>query len=156
MGQHCPGFPRVLYDAFIRLGYDGDASVYHCRLSTAHSMDLCEVSVMIPLDPMEPWSGSVIGSEPDTGVELMAHIALTSLCEDHLTATAALPIALLPIQDQENPVWQQRLEAVSNLKGPHFHARMTSLARYAQYLFNLQHNTARTGMQQRMRLIVYK
>jgi hypothetical protein len=119
-------------------------------------MDLCEVSVMIPLDPMEPWSGSVIGSEPDTGVELMAHIALTSLCEDHLTATAALPIALLPIQDQENPVWQQRLEAVSNLKGPHFHARMTSLARYAQYLFNLQHNTARTGMQQRMRLIVYK
>jgi hypothetical protein len=27
----------------------------------------------------------------------MAHIALTSLCEDHLVATAALPIALLPI-----------------------------------------------------------
>jgi hypothetical protein len=40
---------------------------------------------------------SVIGSEPDTGVELMAHIALTSLCKDHLVATAALPIALLPI-----------------------------------------------------------
>jgi hypothetical protein len=41
-------------------------------------------------------------------------------------------------------------------QGPHFHARMTSLARYMQYLFNLQHNTARTGMQQRMRLTVYK
>jgi hypothetical protein len=54
---------------------------------------------MIPFDPTEPWSGSVIGNEPDTGVELMAHIALTSLCEDHLTATAALPIALLLIQD---------------------------------------------------------
>jgi hypothetical protein len=35
----------------------------------------------------------------------MAHIALTSLCKDHLTATAALPIALLPIRDQENTVW---------------------------------------------------
>jgi hypothetical protein len=33
---------------------------------------------------------------------------------------------------------------------------MTSLARYAQYLFNLQHNTVRTGMQQRMHLTTYK
>jgi hypothetical protein len=156
MGQHCPGFTSVLNDALIHLGYDGDAPVYHCRLSTAHGMDQCEVSVMIPFDPTEPWSGSVLGSEPDTDVELMAHIALTYLCEDHLAATAALPITLLPIQDQENPIWQQRLEAVSNLKGPHFHAGMTSLARYAQYLFNLQHNTARTGMQQRTCLTAYQ
>jgi hypothetical protein len=33
---------------------------------------------------------------------------------------------------------------------------MTSLARYAQYLFNLQHNTARTIMQQHMRLTAYE
>jgi hypothetical protein len=33
---------------------------------------------------------------------------------------------------------------------------MTSLAKYAQYLFNLQHNIARTGMQQRTCLIAYK
>jgi hypothetical protein len=85
-------------------------------------MDQCEVSVAIPFDPTEPWSGFIIDSEPDTGVELMAHMALTSLCEDRLTATAALPIMLLPIQNQENLVWQQHLEAVSNLKGPHFHA----------------------------------
>jgi hypothetical protein len=115
-----------------------------------------EVSMMIPFDPTEPWSGSIISIEPVTGVELMAHIALTSLCEDHLATTAALPIALLPIQDQENPVWQQHLEAVSNLKGPHFHAGMTSLARYVHYLFNLQHNTTRTGMQRRTCLTAYK
>jgi hypothetical protein len=60
---------------------------------------------MIPFDPTEPWSGSTIDSEPDTSVELMAHIALTSLCEDRLTATVALPIALLLIRDQENPIW---------------------------------------------------
>jgi hypothetical protein len=87
----------------------------------------------ISFDPMEPWLGPVIGSEPDTGVEMMAHIALTSLCEDLLAATAALPIALLLIQSQENLVWQQCLEAMSDLMGPHFQARMTSLARYAQY-----------------------
>jgi hypothetical protein len=126
-----------MYDPLIRLGYDGNAPVYHYRLPRVHDLDRCEVSVTIPLDPVHPWSGSVIGSEPDTGVEMMAHIALTSLCEDRLAATAALPIALLPIQNPENPVWQQRLEAVSDLEGPHFHAGMTSLARYAQYLFNL-------------------
>jgi hypothetical protein len=87
--------------------------------------------VTISFDPTEPWSVSVIGIEPDTGVELMTHIALTSLCEDHLTATAALLIALLPIRDQENLIWQQRLGVLSNLKGPHFHTGMTSLVRYA-------------------------
>jgi hypothetical protein len=106
MGQHCPMFLRVLYDALIRLGYDGDALVYHCRLFMAHGLDSCEVSVTIPFDPTEPWSGSVIGSKPDTDVEMMVHIALTSLCEDCPTATAALPIALLLIRNQENRVWQ--------------------------------------------------
>jgi predicted RNase H-like nuclease (RuvC/YqgF family) len=36
---------------------------------------------------------------------------------------------------------------VFDLKGPHFHTEMTSLARYAQCMFNLQHNTARTVRQ---------
>jgi hypothetical protein len=106
MGQHCPGLPRVLYDALIRLGYDGDAPVYRCRLSRVHNLDMCEVSVMIPIDPTKPWSGSIIDSEPDISIEMMAHIALTSPCEDRLTTTTALAIALLLIRDQENPVWQ--------------------------------------------------
>jgi hypothetical protein len=130
-GQHCLGFPRLLYDALTRLAFDGDAPIYRCRLSRVHDLNRCEVSVTIPFDPARPWSGSIIDSEPDTSIEMMAHIALTSLCEDHLTATAALPIALLPIRDQESNVWQQRLAAVFTLKGPHFHARMTSLARCA-------------------------
>jgi hypothetical protein len=95
--QHCLGFPRVLYDALIHLGYDGDALVYRYRLSRVHDLDRCEVSMMIPFDPVKPWSGFIMDSEPDTGVEMMMHIALTSLCEDRLTATAALPISLLLI-----------------------------------------------------------
>jgi hypothetical protein len=95
--QHCLWFPRVIYDTLIRLGYDGNARVDHCRLSRDHDLDICEVSVMIPFDPVKPWLGSVIGSEPDTGIEMMAHIALTSLCEDRLTVTVALPIMLLRI-----------------------------------------------------------
>jgi hypothetical protein len=96
-GQHCSGFPRLLYDSLIHLGYDRDAPVYRCWLFKVHDLDRCEVSVMIPFDPARPWSGSIIDSEPDTGIEMMAHITLTSLCEDHLTATAALPITLLLI-----------------------------------------------------------
>jgi hypothetical protein len=156
MAQHCPGFPRLLYDALIRLVYDGDAPVYRCRLSMAHGLDRCEVSMTIPFDHTEPWSGSVIDSDVDTSVEMMAHIALTSLCEDRLTASAALSIALLSIQNQENLIWQQCLEAVSDLLGPHFHTGITSLARYAQYLFNLQHNNARTGIPQCTCLAVCK
>jgi hypothetical protein len=72
----------------------------------AHGLDRCEVSVMIPSNPTEPWSGSIIGGEPDTGIEMMVHITLTSLCEDRFTATTTLPITLLPIRNQENPVWQ--------------------------------------------------
>jgi hypothetical protein len=156
MGLHCPGFSRVLYDAFICLGYDGDAPVYRCRLSRVHDLDRCKVSKMIPLDPTHPWSGSIVGSEPDTGVEMIAHITLTSLCGDRLAAIVELPIMLLPIQNQENTVWQHRLEAMSDLEGPHFHTGMTSLAWYAQYLFNFQHNTARIIMQQHMRLTAYE
>jgi hypothetical protein len=86
--QYSPGFPRVLYDVLIHLGYNGDAPVYRCRLSMAYRLDRCEVSVTIPVDPMEPWWGSVIGSVPDTSVEMKAHIALTSLCEDRYCSTA--------------------------------------------------------------------
>jgi hypothetical protein len=70
----------------------------------AHGLDRYEVSMKIPFNPTEPWSGSIISSKPDTAVEMMAHIALTSLCEDRLTATTALPIVLLSIRNQENAV----------------------------------------------------
>jgi hypothetical protein len=132
-----PGVPesvvRCTHLSWLRRG----CSIYHCRLSRVHDLDSCMVSMTIPFDPVHPWSGSIVGSEPNIGVEMMAHSTLTNLREDRLVATAALPITLLLIQNQENPVWQQHLEAMSDLEGPHFHVGMTSLARYAQYLFNL-------------------
>jgi hypothetical protein len=81
-------------------------------------LDICETIVMIPLNLAELWMGTVIDSKPDTTVEQMTHVALTSLYESRLAATAAMPIALFPIWNQENPVWKQRLEAVFDLEGP--------------------------------------
>jgi hypothetical protein len=131
MGQHHPGFPRVLYNALRQLSYNGDAPVYHSRMSMAHGQDKCEVNVVIPLNPMEPWMATVIGVELDETVEQTAQVALTSLCESRLTDTAAMPIALFLIRNQEDPVWKQRLETVSNPEGPHFHVGMAALAGYA-------------------------
>jgi hypothetical protein len=150
MGQHRPGFPRVLYDALRQLGYDRDARVYRGRMSMAHGQDKCEVNVVIPLNPMEPWMATVIRVELDETVEQTAQVALTSLCETRLTDTAAIPITLFPIHNQENPVWKQRLEAMSNPEGPHFHTGMTALAGYTHHMFNLQASTGRTVMRQHL------
>jgi hypothetical protein len=102
-GQLCPGLPRVLYDALIRLGYDGDAPVYRCRLSRAHGMDQYKVSVMIPFDPMELMSGSIISSEPVTGIEMMAHIILTSLCEECLMRYCSTAYHASPDSESRKP-----------------------------------------------------
>jgi hypothetical protein len=89
----------MLYDALLSLGYNGDALIYHCWLSMAHGMEVCEASVTIPIDPSEPWLGSVITNEPNTAIQMI-------LSESCLTATVALHVALLPIWYQENPMWQ--------------------------------------------------
>jgi hypothetical protein len=81
--------------------------------------------------------GTVIDSESDTTVEQTTHITLTSLCESRLAATAAMSTVLFLIQNQENRVWKQRLEAMSDLEGPHLNTSMAAMAKYVQYLFNL-------------------
>jgi hypothetical protein len=106
MGLHRSGFPRVLYDALIHLGYNGDVPVYRARMSMAHSMDQCEVSVTIPLNPAESWMATIIGIELDGTVEQMAQVSLTSLCGSPLADTAAMPITLFLVHYREDPVWQ--------------------------------------------------
>jgi hypothetical protein len=111
-----------------------------------HGYDKCEVNVVIPLNPMEPWMATIIGVKLDETIEQTAQVALTSLCETRLTDTVAMPIVLFPIRNQHDPMWKQRLEAVSNPEGPHFHTSMAALAGYAQHMFNLQASTGRTVM----------
>jgi hypothetical protein len=135
--QYRPGFPRVLYDALCQLSYNGDAPVYHGCMSMAHGQDKCEVNMVIPLNSTEPWMATVIRVELDETVEQMAQVTLTSMCESRLGDTAAMPIALFLICNQEDPVWKQHLEVVSNPEGPHFHASMAVLAGYVQHIFNL-------------------
>jgi hypothetical protein len=154
-GQHYLGFPRVIYDTLIRLGYGGEVPHYRCLLSIVDGLDVCETSVMIHLNPVEPWTGTIVGNEPDTTIEQTTHVALTSLCESRLTATAAMPNTLFPIRNHANSVWKKHLEAVSDHEGPHFHAGMAAMTEYVQYFYNLQHNLARTVIQQRLGMASY-
>jgi hypothetical protein len=131
MGQHCLGFPWVLYDTLLQLGYNGDVLIYRGRMSMAHGEDRCEVSMAIPLNPTKPWVATVIGVKLDETVEQTAQVTLTFLCESRLADTAAMPIVLFLIRNQEDPMWKQRLEAMSNPEGPHFHVGMATLAEYA-------------------------
>jgi hypothetical protein len=116
-------------------------------MSVAHGQDMCDVSVMIPLSPMEPWGATIVGVELDETVEQIAHVILTSLCESRLNDTAAMPIALFLIHKQEDPVWKYRLEVVTDPEGLHFHPGMAAMIKYAQYMFNLQQNTVKTVIQ---------
>jgi hypothetical protein len=139
-----------LYDALRQLGYNGDTPVYRGFMSMAHGQDKCEVNVVIPLNPTEPWMATVIGVKLDETVEQTAQVALTSLCESRLADTVAMPIVLFLIRNQEDPMWKQCLEVVSNPEGPHFHAGMAALAGYMQHMFNLHTNTGRTVIRQRL------
>jgi hypothetical protein len=155
-GQHRPGSLRVLYDALLHLGYNGDVTVYRACMSMAHRMEQCEACVTIPLNLTEPWMAYVIGVELDDTDELTSQVTLTSLCGSCLADTAAMPIALFPVRYHGDPVWQQCLEAISNPEGPHFHAGLAAMADYAQYLFDLQHTTTRIVIQQCLCMAAYE
>jgi hypothetical protein len=61
-----------------------------------------------------------------------------------------MSIVLFPICNQEDHVWNQRLEAESNPEGPHFHVGMATLAGYVQHMFNLHASTGRTVIRQHL------
>jgi hypothetical protein len=91
-----------------------------------------------------------MGVELDGTVNKTAHFTLASLCGSRLADTAVMSLALFPFHYQGDPMWQQHFEAVSDLEGPHYHVGMAVMAEYGQGLFNLQHSTDTTVIQQRL------
>jgi hypothetical protein len=121
----------VLYDTLLHLSYNRDVPVYHTCMSIAYGLDECVVSVMIPLNPVEPWMATIIGIELDDTIERTAQVTLSSLCCSHLADVVVMLITLFLIHYRRDPVWEQRLEAISDLEGPHFHIGMAATAEYA-------------------------
>jgi hypothetical protein len=90
----------------------------------------------------------VVGGKLDVAVEKMAHLALTTVCEQRLVGMADMSITLFPIWNQDNPKWCQCLGAACNLTWEQFNVEWEPMTRYAKYLFNLQHKTSRIMIEQ--------
>jgi hypothetical protein len=154
--RHCLGFPRVLLCTLRRHGYDGPIPEYRCMPYQAHGLPCCEVPVEIPVNPEAPWTGMVVGGDLDNAVGKMAYLALTALCEQCLANMSSMPIVLFPMQDQDEPMWHQHLEAAYDLTWDRFNVGWVQMVKCAQYLFNLHHNTSRILIAQHTCLDAYE
>jgi hypothetical protein len=97
-GLHRHGFPLLLWDALVQVGYGDRALEYYGQLYEKHGLQRCEVYIDIPSHPVfhdgSLWSTWAIGADMDGAMEKVAHMALTALCSQNLAATAGMPISL--------------------------------------------------------------
>jgi hypothetical protein len=146
-GQHHSGFPRMLYDSLLHLDYNGDIPVYRGRMSKAHGQERCEVSMMLP-SARQSRGERLSSASSWTRRSSMQHTSPSPPC----VRATAMPIVLFLIREQEEPMWRQRLQNVTDPEGPHSHAGMAAMMKYVHYIFNLQRNTVRTAIQQHLQM----
>jgi hypothetical protein len=133
-GLHRPGFPTLLRDVLHRFGYTGFPTYHGCPY---HQFRLarCKVHVDIPAHPTDPtmmaWFTTARGDDLDDTLERAAHQALMELCEHHLPVLGDIAIALLPVRNEGNTVWSERVTAMSDPEISTHHAGWAPTARYA-------------------------
>jgi hypothetical protein len=158
-GLHRLGFPMLLWDALVQTGYGAEVPEYSGRFYMEHDLPRYEVYVDIWSHPMfldgNPWSTWVIENDMDDAKEKVAHGVLTALCPQRLPDTAGTPISLYPIQDRSDPEWTTHMDEACNVFQDHYHAGWASMVRYAQHMFQLQHDTQLIIAGQRRRLGTY-
>jgi hypothetical protein len=117
-GLHRPRFPTLLRDVLHRFGYTG-FPVYRGRPYHQFGLGRCKVHVDIPAHPTDPtmtaWFSTAQGDDLDDTLERAAHQALTEFCERHLPVLGDTAIALLPVRNEGNAVWSERVTAISDL-----------------------------------------
>jgi hypothetical protein len=112
--------------------------------------------VDIPAHPTDPtmtaWFTTAQGDDLDDTLERAAHQALTEFCERHLPVLGDTAIALLPVRNEGNTVWSERVTAISDPEFPTHHAGWALTARYAQHVSSLLQEVTATGAHLRLRL----
>jgi hypothetical protein len=87
-----------MWDALVQTGYREEVLEYHWWLYTEHVLSRCVVYLDIWSYPMfldgSPWSTWVIRNDMDDTMEKAAHVALATLCSQHLLDTTGTPISL--------------------------------------------------------------
>jgi NADPH-dependent ferric siderophore reductase len=116
----------------------------------------CKVHVDIPAHPsdltMMAWCTTAIS---DDTLERAAHQVLMEFCERHLPVLDGTAIALLPIRNEGNAVWSERVVAGGDPELLTYHAGWALTARYAQHVSSLLQEVTVTGVHQRLRLEEY-
>jgi hypothetical protein len=143
-GLHLPGFPTLLWNVLHHFGYTG-LPAYRGRLHHQFRLGPCKIHVDIlahPTDPtMTAWFTTAQGDDLDDILEKAAHQALGDTA-----------IALLPIRNEDNAVWSERMAAISDPEFLTHHAGWSLTARYAQHVSSLLQEVIATGAHLRLRL----
>jgi hypothetical protein len=97
--------------------------------------------VNIPAHPTGPtmmaWFTTARGDDLDDTLKRAAHQALTEFCERHLPVLGDTAIALLPVRNEGNAVWTERVAAIGDPEFPTHHAGWVLTARYGQHVSSL-------------------
>jgi hypothetical protein len=139
-GLHCPEFPTLLRDVLHRFCYMGLPTYRGCPYRQFR-LGYCKVHVDIlahPTDPtMTAWFTTARGDDLDDTLERAAHQALTEFCDRHLPVLGDTAIALLPVRNEGNVVWSERVAAIGDPELPTHHAGWALTARYGQHVSSL-------------------
>jgi DNA repair exonuclease SbcCD ATPase subunit len=101
---------------------------------------------------MTAWFTTARGEDLNDTLERVAHQALTEFCERHLPVLGNTTIALLPVRNEGNAVWSERVAAIGDPKLPTYHACWALTARYAQHVSSLLQEATAMGAHLRLRL----
>jgi hypothetical protein len=151
-------FPTLLRDMLHRFGYTG-LPTYRGRPYRQFGLGRCKVYVDIlahPTDPtMTAWFTTARGDDLDDTLDRAAHRALTEFCKRHLSVLGDIAIALIPVQNEGNTVWCERVAAIGDPEFLTHHAGWVLTACYAQHVSSLLHEVTTTGAHLRLRLEEY-
>jgi hypothetical protein len=86
---------------------------------------------------MTAWFTTTQGDNLDDTLEGAAHQALTEFSECHLPVHGNTTIALLPVWNEGNAVWSERVAIVGDPKLPTHHAGWVLTALYSQHVSSL-------------------
>jgi hypothetical protein len=157
-GLHRPGFPILLQDVLHCFGYTG-IPVYRGHPYRQFRLGCCKAHVDIPSHPTDPtmmaWFTTARGDDLDNTLEGAAHQALIEFCECHLPVLDDTIIALLPVRNEGNAVWSERVAAVGDLELLTHHVGWALTARYSQHVSSLLQEVTMTGAHLCLRLEEY-
>jgi hypothetical protein len=101
---------------------------------------------------MTAWFTTARGDDLDDTLERAAHQALTVFCERHLPVLDDTALALLPVRNEGNTVWSERVTTINDPEFLTHHAGWALTARYAQHMSSLLQEVTATGAHLRLRL----